>query len=626
METPFSDIYGDVYFSKEGGLDETRYVFLDGNKLRDRWQSLENGNFTIAETGFGTGLNFLATWKLWEEGGCASRGKWLYYISVEAHPLDTASIQKYLEVLPELKPYLNQLLEQYRLYSPGFYKFQFPSSKISLLILFGKAESVLEELDAEVDAWFLDGFSPSKNPEMWSSKVFNEMARLSRTGTTFATYTSAGFVRKGLEAVGFAVRKVPGFGRKREMSVGVMSKVGGSNSHSDLDRFAIFPNNRKKKPSHINILGAGIAGASLAYALSLREITSHVFDPNGIANGASGNPAGIFYPYLTKFPIPSSLFSLHCFYHALNQFRSSKFQSSLGAQGLDFLLDTQAKKDRYLSALESFPIPESVASLSESKDKIHFPEGRTIFPKEFVNALLDSKWIHFHNEDYFEVYKQKQTSDSYSDLTSGFNLTSSNELEGKAIIAYCNSFHLNSWLAEKSTAFPYLKKVRGQLAYLDSEVFVNPPSHPLCCDSYITPLDGKMWVVGSTYDEYHPDDPWRETDELKIIQDMKQLTEVSSTLSNPKNLNQWMDNRKLKMVGDGWEGNLYRVSHRAQSKDRQPIIGNLFNSYVYSGLGSRGLVYSLLGGEILACIILGEPLPIPISVYRGISPQRFLKN
>lgn len=217
LQVPRSKEFDDIYFSVADGLAETRHVFLDGNNLRERWAGGTVGEFTICETGFGTGLNFLAALKLWREMGVQGR---LEFISFEKFPVTSDFIREHLSHWGEIMDELGILLSNYPSeLSQGVYVLNI-ADDVRLTLIFGDVNEEIQKLKTYVDCWFLDGFKPSSNPDMWSDTVFQNMARLSREGTTFATFTSAGFVRRGLKAAGFDVRKIAGFGRKREMSVG----------------------------------------------------------------------------------------------------------------------------------------------------------------------------------------------------------------------------------------------------------------------------------------------------------------------------------------------------------------------------------------------------------------------
>lgn len=216
-QQPFSAQYQDIYFSTDNGLLETGYVFLQGNDLLDRWQQSSVKAFTIAETGFGTGLNFLSAAKLWLE--TAPKQATLHFISVEKHPLSLQDITSALQLWPDLTKFSVPLLTQYTMLIDNR-TISLYDDRVRLTLLIGDATEQLSQMTHKADAWFLDGFSPAKNPDMWQTALFEQMARHSHAATTFATFTSAGMVRRGLAAAGFKVNKRAGFGKKREMLYG----------------------------------------------------------------------------------------------------------------------------------------------------------------------------------------------------------------------------------------------------------------------------------------------------------------------------------------------------------------------------------------------------------------------
>lgn len=217
---PFSAEYQDIYFSTDNGLEETEYVFLQGNDLSNRWQHQDTKNFTIAETGFGTGLNFLCAAKLWLE--TAPSDAILHFISVEKHPLTLQDIASALQLWPDLAELSAPLLAQYMMLIDA-QSILLYEGRVQLTLLIGDATEQFSQITQQADAWFLDGFSPAKNPEMWKPALFEQMARHSNTAATFATFTSAGIVRRGLIAAGFTVNKRAGFGKKREMIYGKLA-------------------------------------------------------------------------------------------------------------------------------------------------------------------------------------------------------------------------------------------------------------------------------------------------------------------------------------------------------------------------------------------------------------------
>ena len=213
---PRSLRFGDLYFSDLDGLDETKYVFLNGNRLPEIWMCTDR--FIIAETGFGTGLNFFATWQLWRENSTPN-GNLIYY-SIEKYPLTISQIVKSIGHWSDLKPLLEEFKKDYASTEVNSQTILFDEGRVTLKLIFGDVKEVLSQATFSSDAWFLDGFAPSCNPEMWSDEVFLEVARLSKKGTRLATFTAASAVRRGLRDVGFDMVKIPGFGRKREMLTG----------------------------------------------------------------------------------------------------------------------------------------------------------------------------------------------------------------------------------------------------------------------------------------------------------------------------------------------------------------------------------------------------------------------
>ena len=222
---PYSLDFNDVYFNSENGLEETEYVFIEHNQLKQRFASVANSHFTIIETGFGTGLNFLAVAAHWL--AFAPLNAKLHFISIEKYPLNPADFFYAVHVWPyvwrNVPSISKELTAQYQNLKAGLNIFNVAGSRIQLDLHIGDVLEQLPSIKQCADAWLLDGFAPAKNADMWSSEVFTQMARLSKTETTFATFTSAGRVRRGLQAVGFKVNKHAGFGKKREMLSGIFT-------------------------------------------------------------------------------------------------------------------------------------------------------------------------------------------------------------------------------------------------------------------------------------------------------------------------------------------------------------------------------------------------------------------
>ncbi len=216
--TPYSIDFDDIYFSTEDGLDETEYVFIQQNQLEQRFKSLTQDQFTIIETGFGTGLSFLVVCQHWLNLAPASAQ--LHFISIEKFPLTLADLARAHALWPQFTTISNELLQHYGTLKVGDNVFNMAAGRIQLALQVDDISHALTQITQKTDAWFLDGFAPAKNADMWSKDVLEHVARLSQANTTFATFTSAGDVRRGLQAAGFSVKKHQGFGKKREMLSG----------------------------------------------------------------------------------------------------------------------------------------------------------------------------------------------------------------------------------------------------------------------------------------------------------------------------------------------------------------------------------------------------------------------
>jgi tRNA 5-methylaminomethyl-2-thiouridine biosynthesis bifunctional protein len=273
--TPFSPAYGDIYHASAGGLAQARHVFLAGNGLPRRWR--DSARFVILETGFGLGLNFLATLQAWRE----HPGRRLHYVAVEKHPLRRADLENVLARWPELAPLAAELLAQWPLPLAGLHRLDFGDATLTLG--FGDAAHLLPQLTLAADAIYLDGFAPDRNPDLWSDDIVAQLRRLAAPGATLASWTVAGEVRRRLAAAGFATERRPGFADKREM---LAASLPGAASPSPT-----FVRRR------IAVIGAGIAGAATAQALAARGHEVIVIDKGSqAAIGASGNHAGVFRP------------------------------------------------------------------------------------------------------------------------------------------------------------------------------------------------------------------------------------------------------------------------------------------------------------------------------------------
>ncbi|HEX4509673.1 MAG TPA: tRNA (5-methylaminomethyl-2-thiouridine)(34)-methyltransferase MnmD, partial [Burkholderiaceae bacterium] len=282
--------YGDVYHARQGAFEQARHVFLGGNGLPGRWRGVPA--FTILETGFGLGNNFLATWQAWRADEAVDRVARLRFVSIEKHPLCGADLARAHGESPA--PTLADALRAaWPPLSPGMHVLGFDDDRVELLLYFGDVAAGLREIVASVDAFYLDGYAPARNPEMWDERVWRALARLAAPGATAATWSAAAVVRAGLARAGFEVEKMPGTGGKRDIT-----------RARHAPRVAVRrPAARVGQPraSHVAIVGAGIAGALAARALARAGLHVDVYESaQTVASGASGNPAalvhGTFHP------------------------------------------------------------------------------------------------------------------------------------------------------------------------------------------------------------------------------------------------------------------------------------------------------------------------------------------
>jgi tRNA 5-methylaminomethyl-2-thiouridine biosynthesis bifunctional protein len=290
IDVPISKQFGDVYFSKDNGLLETRHVFLNGNDLTERLAQLDDyAYFCVGETGFGTGLNILALWQLWQQVRPNNHSH-LHAISVEKFPLSKPDLIRALNAWEELQPLAEQLLAQYPLPISGCHRLNFPEERFSLDLWLGDAEDVFPIMPRtrQVNAWFLDGFAPSCNPELWQQNVLDQIIRLSDVGTTFASFSVAGILKRGLKQHGIQISRPRGFMHKREMLKGIWAAEEQTSQQSQP----------KPTQTTIAVLGAGIAGLSTAWAFAQRGHKVHLFDGNGTLSGGSGNPLALLNPKL----------------------------------------------------------------------------------------------------------------------------------------------------------------------------------------------------------------------------------------------------------------------------------------------------------------------------------------
>ncbi|MFP4004231.1 MAG: tRNA (5-methylaminomethyl-2-thiouridine)(34)-methyltransferase MnmD, partial [Alphaproteobacteria bacterium] len=367
---PVSARHGDVYFNAADGLSETRHVFLAGNRLPEAWQGRRV--FTIGETGFGTGLNFLAAWNLWRRAAPAEAR--LHFVSVEGWPLTPDDLERAHRPFTELAPLARRLRALYPHLYAGFHRLHFDDERVTLTLLFGEAGDMLAGLDARMDAWFLDGFSPARNPDLWRAEILARIGALTRPGGTAASFTVAGAVRRELEKAGFEVEKAPGFGRKRHMLHA--RKAGKAPVRPDAE-----------SPATALVIGAGLAGSSAAWALARRGVAVTLIDPDPeLRQAASGNPAGLAAPRPTADASPAGRFHCAAFDYAQRHVFRAGRDVFAPCGVLELAAGEQARR-RHEAFASGHVLPESamralsaeaasqIAGIPLPVPAVHFPEG-----------------------------------------------------------------------------------------------------------------------------------------------------------------------------------------------------------------------------------------------------------
>ncbi len=627
---PVSHMFNDVYFSREGGVAETEYVFLRHNQLPQRWQHCQQ--FVIAETGFGSGLNFITTVHHWLD--TQQNDSQLFYISIEKYPLSKPDLQQALSAWPQFAEYCDELLRYYPAAIPGFHRISLFNHRVNLLLLLGDVETMLQQLHAKVDAWYLDGFAPAKNPDMWTDRVFAEMARLSKSDATFSSFTAAGHVRRGLVAQGFKVAKAKGFANKREMIHGHMQQQTQSQSRSPWYDISAASFIAKRAA----VIGGGIAGMATAQSLAKRGWQVDVLERNAdIASEGSGNPAGVLLPRISIDNSAEGEFYATAYQLAVNELTSIKRQDA----GFDWYpsgVVQLAISERIMHQIEQGTFDqnfvqtlnaEQVSNMCGIKLEhagLYYPQAGWLKPDQLCKILASQSADQIHvrcnitvkHLDY--VARQWRAYDAKQNVLGDYNCVV------LANAAAAKQFNQTSWLP--------LKAVRGQISYIASNDRLKQIHCPICYEGYILPEMHQYHIVGATF---KPDDTSvviRSTEHRQNLDSLLQaIPEIADSIPEQN-------------VISG------RAALRATTEDRMPLVGPVADRqffdhhyadlakgraaacyaeakylpglYVNTGHGARGLTSSILSAELLAAQINNEPLPVSMRVLQALLPSRFL--
>jgi len=633
---PRSRLFDDVYFSTESGLDETRHVFIEQNRLRERFAALSPGaRFVIGETGFGTGLNFLCAWQLFEEQADAQAR--LHFISVEKYPLTPGDLQRALALWPELGSFAERLLKRYVAVHQGFQRIVLDGGRVTLTLLVGDALEQLPQLDAQIDAWFLDGFAPSKNPDMWTPELFAELARLAAPGSSISTFTSTGWVRRLLNAAGFKMKRTPGIGHKWEVLRGeFLGWPEDAPAPAPVKPWFARPG-QPATERHALVIGGGLAGCASAASLAARGWQVSLLERHGqLAQEASGNPQGVLYLKLSAHGTALSQMILSGFGYTrrlLEQLQRGVDWDGCGVLQLAFN-PKEAERQAQLAAafppdllhvLEQ-PQAQARAGIGLEYGGLFYPEGGWVHPPALCQWQATSPHIQvLPHHDVLEMRKV----DEHWQAWDGETLLASAPVVILAGAAEIKRF-------APSADLP-LKRIRGQITRLPQTPQSQSLNTVVCAEGYVAPARLGEHTLGASFDFKSDDLTPTVAEHLGNLQMLQEISvDLLARLHADQLPPETLEGRAafrctspdyLPIVGPLADQAAFAQTYAALGKDARqvPDIGCpwLDGLYINSGHGSRGLITAPLSGELLAAWLDNEPLPLPRSVAEACHPNRF---
>ncbi len=635
---PYSEMFDDIYYSSnEGecisGESEFNHVFLKNNALPERWHS--NGDFVIAELGFGSGLNCILTIREWlkhTEGD--KRNKCLHYIALEKYPLSPEAIVELISRYPELKEICEELISNYPPAVEGAHSRHLFGSRIIIHYKFMDAYEALKDERFNVDAWYLDGFSPAKNMDMWSEPLFEKLAQNSHPGTTCSTYTAAGFVKRNLSNAGFTVNKVKGYGKKREMLTATFDvKQKHTFKYADKPWFAspIKANISIKKAT---IIGAGIAGLSMAYSLVRRGWSVTVIDRHaGVAKETSGNPAVIVYPRLsvnndvdTEFYTDAYCYNLYTL-EALQKKHRQQFWFDCG------LLQLTDKK-RISEIIKKFDLNDDYVSiykeLAKGADKkddqrvyAEYKSAGVVLSRVLCDVLKQECGDRL-NLVQAEITEIKHLDGCWSCLSGEQNIAKSE------ILVIANGTGIND--LGLTANFP-VNIIRGQIAVFKENINSKNIQKVMNADKHITPSITNKHYLGATYSRDNANVDINDNESWELLDSIN--NDFPETLLRGDYCDAWVGFRTISkdrvpivgaMFDEKFFNEEYMDIHQGNTKKNYRSARYLNGLYVTAAHGSRGFTSSFLSAEIIAAQIEGEPVPVSKRVMDYLNPSRFIVN
>ncbi len=574
---PRSGRFGDVYFSKDDGLAESRAVFLAGCGLPQAWAGRRR--FVVGELGFGTGLNIASLLTLWRE--TRPEGGRLNVFSIEAYPLSRDEARRALAAWPEIAPAAEALLAAWPLATPGFHRLDLPDFDAVVDLFVGDVEDALEQWAGRADAWFLDGFSPALNPAMWSDAVLDGIAARSSSDARLATFTVAGHVRRGLAARGFAVDKRPGHGRKRER----------------LEARRLEPATDQADPGRVVILGAGVAGAALAWALSAEGAAPIVIDADD-GSGASGFPLALVTPRLDVGD--TAIAGLHA--------------QALERAGVLYRAIPEAVAVEGVLQLEA--MSRDVRRFDRIAEQALWPAGmmRRLDAAAAATALGEEVATGGLAMDAALAVRPRRVRDAFLAGTDRITARAAQIARGDGCwrlldaagdtVAEAEVLILSGgWSGAGLWPSAPLTPVRGQADW------VQTPTAPVAAawGGYAI-ADGAQLLFGATHDRGDTATEARAEDTARNLQTLRsRLPVLARDIDNAGTVSS-------------------RAAVRATTPDRLPLAGRVDEGlFVLGGLGSRGFCVAPLLAEHVAALVMGAPSPLARDHAGRVDPLRFVK-
>ncbi|RJS94087.1 bifunctional tRNA (5-methylaminomethyl-2-thiouridine)(34)-methyltransferase MnmD/FAD-dependent 5-carboxymethylaminomethyl-2-thiouridine(34) oxidoreductase MnmC [Salinisphaera sp. Q1T1-3] len=626
--------YDDVYCAREGGLDESRHVFLDGNDLSARLAGLAASQvFVVGETGFGAGRNMLATWALFETQA-PPRAR-LHLFSVERHPLRAADLRRLVARWPTLTVQIERLASLWPAPVQGMHRLAL-APRVTLDLYLGEAEAGLAAFEGQVDAWFLDGFAPARNPAMWSPALCQALAARSRPGTTMATYSAARGLRDALTAAGFVWTRRPGFARKRHMLTGrfegqATGRAGDARPWYSQPS-AVPPHGR------IAVIGAGIAGTTVADALARRGREVTIYDAAGPGGGASGNRDAALSPRLAVEPTVRTRFDLAALAYATRWLADHDPERTLWQDcGLLQLARSRDEVDRQARMLAGLGLPRSVVHgvdaataaklagtrlASDVRGGLYFPGGASVRPAALCAWLVQRSGVTWRDHHVTALSRHE----------AGWAVV--DDAGGWAVFDHVVLANAGA-AAMLCPDLPPLGRVRGQASHFALAGAGNDAS-PACvvCDrGYVLPARGGRQSVGATYEPRAADlvvhDAEHEANRGLIGALLPDLA-AAIAVADVRGRASWRctSHDRLPLVGGvpdraRWCSDYAALGHDAT----QPVTtaGALWPGLSVSlAHGSHGMLRAPLAAEMLASALTGAPQPVAGDLVEALHPGRWL--